>query len=366
MIAESASADFFIQLQLRFIMFYKGIIRPVLFLFPPEIIHHFIVNTLRFSFRLPFVKNIVQKIFAVQDKRMETEIAGLKFPNKVGLAAGFDKKANIYNELASFGFGHIEVGTVNPLPQPGNPKPRLFRLKKDKALINRMGFNNPGVDVFVQNLKKNAPEIIIGGNIGKNTLTPEDQTVRDYLICFAKMYDQVDYFVVNVSCPNIEGLSKLQDKDELIVLLEHIQNKRKEYSIQKPVFLKIAPDLNHSQLDDVIEITEKCNLDGIIATNTSAARQHLSTPAEDVRKVGKGGLSGKPLKDISNATIRYIAKKTNGKIPIIGVGGIMTAEDAIEKLRAGASLIQIYTGFVYEGPWLVKRINKSVQKNLHP
>ena len=337
---------------------YKLLIRPLLFLFPPETVHHWVVSGLHTAFRIPGVKKLIRKKYFIENPALETELFGLKFPNKVGIAAGFDKQANIYNHLAAFGFGHIEIGTVNPLPQPGNPKPRLFRLKKDQALINRMGFNNPGVDIFVRNLKKIRPEAIIGGNIGKNTLTPNESAIDDYLVCFEKLFDWVDYFVINVSCPNIEGLSKLQDKDELISIIEKISQSNIAKPKRKPVLLKIAPDLNESQLDDVLFVVDQTGIDGIIATNTTTTRDNLKTGSDEVEKIGKGGLSGKPLCIKSTETIRYLVKKSGGKIPIIGVGGIMTPEDAIEKLEAGASLVQVYTGFIYNGPSLPKKINK--------
>jgi dihydroorotate dehydrogenase len=343
---------------------YKLIIRPILFLIPPETVHHLVVKMLHIGFAIPGIRLLVQKLFAFDDPAMEIDLFGIRFPNRVGLAAGFDKKADIYNHLAAFGFGHIEIGTVNPLPQPGNPKPRLFRLKKDKALINRMGFNNPGVDTFVQNIRKNKPRVIIGGNIGKNTLTPNENAVDDYLICFNKLFDSVDYFVINVSCPNIEGLGKLQDKGELIKIIDAINGSNNKKPVRKPILLKIAPDQSSGQLDDVIEVVERTGIDGIIATNTSTRRDDLLTDGSAIEEIGRGGLSGKPLKDKSTQTIKYIFDKTNGKIPIIGVGGIMSPEDAWEKIEAGASLVQIYTGFIYEGPEIAKRINKQISKNL--
>jgi dihydroorotate dehydrogenase len=342
---------------------YKLIIRPVLFLINPETVHHVVVGLLQVGFMIPGVSYLVRKFFAFNDHRLETKLFGLTFPNKVGLAAGFDKQANIYNHMAAFGFGHIEIGTVNPLPQPGNPKPRLFRIKKDKALINRMGFNNPGVDVFVENLRKTKPKVIIGGNIGKNTLTPNDKATDDYITCFEKLHPWVDYFVVNVSCPNIEGLKKLQDKDELVNLLSSISKANSLKDKKKPVLLKISPDLNEPQLDEVLEITEITGIDGIIATNTTTGRTGLTISQAEIEKIGRGGLSGKPLNKISTNIIRYLNEKSGGKLPIIAVGGIMSPQDALEKIEAGASLVQIYTGFIYEGPSIVKRINKALVKN---
>ncbi len=343
---------------------YKSLIRPTLFLLSPEKVHHLVVKMLHIGFRIPGIKQIVKKSFAFSDPSLKINLFGLEFPNRVGLAAGFDKKADIYNHMAAFGFGHVEVGTVNPLPQPGNPKPRLFRLKKDNALINRMGFNNPGVDVFVQNLKKQKPELIIGGNIGKNTLTPNDKAIDDYLKCFHKLHPVVDYFVVNVSCPNIEGLGKLQDKDELIKILDSINQANRGMPKRKPVLLKIAPDLPIGQLDDIIDVVKTTEVDGIIATNTTTTRDNLTTETEFVEAIGRGGLSGKPLTDKSTETIRYLHQKSGGTIPIIGVGGIMSPQDAWEKIEAGASLVQIYTGFVYEGPGIIKRINQFLALKL--
>lgn len=343
---------------------YQYFLRPVLFLFSPERVHHWVVNGLHLAFAIPGIKALVKKCYTLENKQLETEVFGIKFPNKVGLAAGFDKQANIYNHLSAFGFGHIEIGTVNPLPQPGNPRPRLFRLKKDQALINRMGFNNPGVDVFVKNLRKHKPGVIIGGNIGKNTLTPNEQAIDDYLTCFHKLFDWVDYFVINVSCPNVEGLSKLQDKDELILIIDKLNEANQTYPAPKPIVLKIAPDLNDGQLDDVIHVVTQTGIAGIIATNTTTTRDNLTTEASHVEEIGRGGLSGKPLREKATRTIKYIVEKAEGKIPVIGVGGIMEPADAIEKLKAGASLVQIYTGFIYHGPSLIKKINKEVLKHL--
>ena len=342
---------------------YQRLIRPFLFRFDPEKIHHFVSVLLRFGCRIPGVPALLRKIYLVKHPALEREVFGIRFPNPVGIAAGFDKEARLYNELACFGFSHVEVGTVTPKGQPGNPKPRLFRLPKDQALINRMGFNNAGVEVFAENLRKKEPKLIIGGNIGKNTLTPNGAAIEDYCRCFDELFDLVDYFVVNVSCPNIAGLAKLQDKDELVALLNAVQQINHAKPKKKPLLLKIAPDLNNGQLDEVIEITRETGIDGIIAVNTSTLREGLTTGFERIAQIGNGGLSGKPLRDTSTRVIKYLHEKSKGKITIIGVGGIMTAEDALEKLRAGASLVQIYTGFVYSGPGIAKKINKALIKS---
>jgi dihydroorotate dehydrogenase len=290
---------------------------------------------------------------------LEVEVAGIKFPNPVGLAAGFDKNASFYNQFSSFGFGFIEIGTVTPLAQPGNRKPRIFRLKADKALINRMGFNNKGVNQAVKKLSKKH-NLIIGGNIGKNTATSNNVAYLDYLKCFRDLYPVVDYFVVNVSCPNISDLSKLQDQDMLEQILDELTKHRKTESVIKPIFLKVSPDLNTKQIDETLDIVTKTNIDGLVVSNTTVSRDNLKTSSKLVQKIANGGLSGLPIRHRSTEMIKYISNKTSGKIPIIGVGGIMTANDAMEKLAAGASLIQVYTGFIYEGPTIVKRINKAL------
>jgi dihydroorotate dehydrogenase len=342
---------------------YNRLIRPLLFRFDPEKIHHFVSFLLRVGLSIPGIKWLLKKIYLVNHPKLEREVFGIRFPNPVGVAAGFDKEARLYNQLACFGFSHVEVGTVTPKGQPGNPKPRLFRLPSDQALINRMGFNNAGVEVFAENLRRHRPKLIIGGNIGKNTLTPNEMAVEDYCRCFNDLFDLVDYFVVNVSCPNIANLAKLQDKDELVALLNAIQNINHGKPKKKPVLLKIAPDLNNGQLDEVVEIVFETGTDGIIAANTTTTRQGLTTPSTEVEEKGNGGLSGKPLRDRSTHVISYLFKKSEGKIPIIGVGGIMNPADAIEKLKAGASLVQVYTGFVYSGPAIARRINKAIIKS---
>jgi len=341
---------------------YRLFIRNVLFLFPPELAHKIAVILSKIFFKIPFVKNIVKKICYYSSENIKTEISGLTFMNKVGLAAGFDKNADFYNEFAAFGFSFIEIGTVTPRPQPGNPKPRLFRLKKDEALINRMGFNNKGVHYAVGQLKKRKPNqnLIIGGNIGKNTDTLNENAVSDYLYCFNVLYDYVDYLVINVSCPNISGLKELQEIDSLSMIMEKIIEERKTRSVKKPVFLKISPDSSFEYIDKVLDLCNRVNIDGIIATNTTTKRNNLTYSQETITSIGNGGLSGKPLKDRSTEIIRYISQKTDNKLPVIGVGGIHSVEDALEKIRAGAWLIQIYTGFIYSGPSIAYKINKAI------
>ena len=335
---------------------YKLFIRPVLFLFNPECIHGFLINFLKVINRIPFMKALLRLFFVSENEHLKRTVFGLEFKNPVGLAAGFDKNADVFDVLGSFGFAFVEIGTVTPLSQTGNPKPRLFRLKKDKAIINRMGFNNHGLAAAVSKLKRRKSKIIIGGNIGKNTATPNDKAKEDYFRCFNDLFPYVDYFTVNVSCPNISDLHELQDKDALLELLEGIQKLNRQKTNPKPVLLKISPDLNFTQIDDTLKIIQQTKLDGIVAVNTTTSRDNLSYSEKEIKKIGKGGLSGLPFKKRSTEIIRYISEKTNNQLPIIGVGGIMTAEDALEKLEAGASLVQVYTGFIYEGPVLIKKI----------
>jgi len=291
---------------------------------------------------------------------LKTSVFGLDFESPVGLAAGFDKDAKLFDELSAFGFGFIEIGTLTPKGQEGNPKPRLFRLPEDGSLINRMGFNNEGVEAAVDRLKKKKTDIIIGGNIGKNKVTTNDEAKNDYEYCFEVLFDYVDYFVVNVSSPNTPNLRELQEKEPLKALLNAVQQKNKAKPSPKPVLLKIAPDLTESQLDDIIEIVYETKIDGVIATNTTISREGLTTSNEVISKIGAGGVSGKAVRNRSTEVIRYLNNKSNGSLKIIGVGGINTAEDAIEKLEAGATLVQVYTGFIYEGPGMLKRINKGI------
>ena len=337
-----------------------ALIRSVLFLFDPEKVHYFTAAMLRIVLRIPGVNFLWRKYFVFEDKRLERHLFGLTFKNPVGLAAGFDKNANMYNELAQCGFGFIEIGTVTPLAQPGNDKPRLFRLKKDKAIINRMGFNNDGVDAAVLNLKKRKTKVIIGGNIGKNKMTENENAVDDYVLAFEGLHDYVDYFVVNVSSPNTPNLRALQEKEPLTALLSELKSRNKKKAVQRPILLKIAPDLTTEQLDDIIEIVLNTEIDGVIATNTTIQRDGLLESEQSLAEIGAGGLSGKPLTKQSTEVIRYLHTQSKGKFPIIGVGGIHSPEDAIEKLEAGASLVQLYTGFIYEGPGLIKRINKAL------
>ena len=334
---------------------YKSIIRPLLFQFDPEKVHYFTFSLIRNLSKIPGFPALFRNLYEVNDQRLETEVFGLKFKNPVGLAAGFDKDAKLYKELSGFGFGFIEIGTLTPKGQEGNPKPRLFRLQEDSAIINRMGFNNGGVLEAVERLKKNNG-VLIGGNIGKNKLTPNEEAVSDYEICFDALYNHVDYFVVNVSSPNTPNLRALQDKEPLTQLLQTLQDKNSARPKQKPILLKIAPDLTDEQLLDIIDIVNQTKIAGVIATNTTISREGLVSE----NKSEMGGLSGKPLTKRATEVIRFLSEKSNKSFPIIGVGGIHTAEDAIEKLEAGASLIQLYTGFIYEGPALVKAINKKI------
>lgn len=336
------------------------IIRSILFFFDPEKVHYFTTNSMHLLLKVPGMKWIWTKIFCVENKKLETEVFGLKFPNPVGLAAGFDKNASMYNDLAYCGFGFIEIGTVTPQAQPGNDKPRLFRLKKDEAIINRMGFNNGGLDEVIPNLINRKTKTLIGGNIGKNKVTSNDEAVTDYKLTFEGMFPYVDYFVVNVSSPNTPNLRELQEKEPLKKLLTELMTLNAQKPIQKPILLKIAPDLTNEQLDDIVEIVDEVKIAGVIATNTTISRDDLSLSKEELERIGAGGVSGKPLTNRSTEVIRYLSQKSNKSFPIIGVGGIHSEKDALEKLEAGASLVQLYTGFIYEGPGLVKRINKAI------
>ena len=331
---------------------YKSLIRPLLFKMDPEKVHHFTFDSLQKLFKVPGMSSFVKSKFEVKDALLEREVFGLMFKNPVGLAAGFDKDARLYKELSNFGFGFIEIGTLTPKPQPGNDKKRLFRLKEDEAIINRMGFNNGGVEEAVERLRRNNG-VLIGGNIGKNKITPNEQAGEDYRICFEALFPYVDYFVVNVSSPNTPNLRELQDKEPLTALLNDLQQRNEQKPVSKPILLKIAPDLTDSQLLDIIDIVKETGIAGVIATNTTISREGLVSE----NKAETGGLSGKPLRKRATEVIRFLSEKSNKAFPIIGVGGIHSAEDALEKLDAGASLVQLYTGFIYEGPQLIRDIN---------
>ncbi|CAM1364791.1 Dihydroorotate dehydrogenase (quinone) [Tenacibaculum soleae] len=339
---------------------YKILIRPIFFLFDPEKIHYFTFSLVKFMTRIPFVASIFRGLYQVNDKKLERNLFGLIFKNPVGLAAGFDKNAVLYNELANFGFGFVEIGTVTPKGQAGNPKKRLFRLKDDQGIINRMGFNNEGLAIAIEQLKKNKGKIIIGGNIGKNTDTAPENYTEDYIACFKGLHPYVDYFVLNVSCPNVGSHAKLDDVEYLQELITEVQQLNTKEAVQKPILLKIAPDLNNQQLDEIIELVAKTKIDGVIASNTSVNRDNLKASKEILQEIGNGGVSGQPVKEKSTKVIKYLADNSNKAFPIIGVGGIHSEKDALDKINAGADLVQIYTGFIYEGPSLVKRINKAI------
>lgn len=342
---------------------YKSILRPILFSFDPEKIHYFTFSMVKFLHKIPFVPVIIRGMYQVNDKKLERNLFGLTFKNPVGLAAGFDKNAVLYNELANFGFGFVEIGTVTPKGQEGNPKKRLFRLKDDKGIINRMGFNNEGLAIAIEQLKKNKGKILIGGNIGKNTGTSPDGYTADYLECFKGLHPYVDYFVLNVSCPNVGSHAKLDDVaylEELIKAVQDLNQELAKTTKKKPILLKIAPDLNNNQLDEIIELVAKTKIEGVIASNTSVNREGLKASKERLEEIGNGGVSGQPVKDRSTGVIKYLSEKSNKAFPIIGVGGVHSANDAMEKIDAGADLVQIYTGFIYEGPRLIKKINKAI------
>jgi dihydroorotate dehydrogenase len=339
---------------------YRYLIKPFMFLLDPEKAHHLTILLLRAALSFPGGRWFFDQLYNVNDPRLERKIMGLTFPNPVGLAAGFDKDGKYYEDMAALGFGFIEIGTVTPLPQAGNDKPRLFRLPQDRALINRMGFNNDGVDAMVKRLKnRKKTKLIIGGNIGKNKITPNENAVDDYMKCFEALYDHVDYFVVNVSSPNTPGLRALQEKEPLTAILSTLMIANAQKSHPKPILLKIAPDLTDSQLDDIIEIVQTTKIAGVIATNTTLDRSMLTTSTDHI---GAGGLSGHPVKKRSTEVISYLYQKSQGAFVIIGVGGIESAQDAIEKLEAGAALIQVYSGMVYTGPGLIKDINEAIAK----
>lgn len=341
---------------------YKLILKPLLFKLNPEKAHYLTFDLMKIALGNALGRLIGKLIFEYNHPKLTKQLFGLTFKNPVGLAAGLDKDAKVFNELSSLGFGFIEIGTLTPKAQPGNDKPRLFRLPNDNALINRMGFNNEGVDAAAVRLKYKKTNTIIGGNIGKNKVTANEDAIKDYEYCFNALFDVVDYFVVNVSSPNTPNLRELQDKEPLTQLLNHLQTINNAKAKRKPLLLKIAPDLTNSQLDDIIDIVASTKIDGIVATNTTIAREPLSYSKAEIEAIGMGGLSGKPLTKRSTEVIAYLKTKSNNAFPVIGVGGIHSPEDAIEKIKAGADLIQLYTGFIYEGPALIKKINKELIK----
>lgn len=336
------------------------LLKPILFAMKPEKAHYFTFNMMKFLMAIPGVKYLFRAAYVVKDPSLEREVFGIKFSNPVGLAAGFDKDARIYNQFEHLGFGFIEIGTVTPKMQPGNPKPRLFRLPADHALINRMGFNNRGVEAAVERLKRRRTKIIIGGNIGKNKVTPNEEALSDYERAFDALHSYVDYFVVNVSSPNTPGLRDLQEKGPLLRILSRLKEMNRNEGDEKPILLKIAPDLTNGQLDDIIAIVKESGIDGVIATNTTIDREGLKTEKQKVEAIGNGGLSGKPVRSRSTEVIKYLSEKSGKAFPIIGVGGVDSPKAAQEKLDAGADLVQVYTGLIYEGPGLVKRINKAL------
>ncbi|MEX0884174.1 MAG: quinone-dependent dihydroorotate dehydrogenase [Cyclobacteriaceae bacterium] len=342
---------------------YKVIIKPFLFKKQPEAAHYFTFTWIKRVFNLPGINSLIQGLFGFEHVSLEREVFGLKFKNPIGLAAGFDKDAKVIDEMALLGFGFIEIGTLTPKAQEGNPMPRLFRLPKNQSLVNRMGFNNGGVLAAVERLKKKKSKILVGGNIGKNKTTPNDLAAEDYLIGLKILHPYVDYFVVNVSSPNTPNLRALQDKEPLQKLLSAVKRGNDQYSPTKPVLLKIAPDLTEGQLDDIIEIVRETKIDGVIATNTTIDRTNLKEEKVPIVEIGPGGLSGKVLNKRSTEVIRYLSNKSGKAFPIIGVGGIFTVEDAIEKMEAGASLVQIYTGMIYEGPGIVRKLKKGIVRH---
>ena len=339
------------------------LIRPVLFLLSPERIHGIVMSMLRVVNYIPFSGHLMRMIFNYQNPKLEREVFGIKFKNPVGLAAGFDKNGDAYNLMANLGFSFVEIGSLTPEAQGGNPKPRCFRLPKDQAIINRMGINNNGVKYAVEYIKNHKPNCIIGGNLSKNSTVSNEDAPKDYEKSFALLYDFVDYFGLNVSCPNVKNLDKLQNINSLSEIIDRLLTLRRYYDDYRPILLKVSPDIEQKHLDEIIDLVLVSGLDGVIATNTTRSREPLTTDKESVAAIGDGGMSGAPLFEKSLSFVKYIHQRTNGQLPIIAVGGIMSPEKAKAMLDAGASLIQVYSGFIYNGPAFVKEINKYLVKN---
>ena len=342
---------------------YKHILKPILFRFNPETAHNLTFSALNVLRHIPFAQSIIRAIYKKESPSLEKEVFGIKFPNPVGLAGGLDKNGEFYNDMANFGFGFVEIGSLTPQPQDGNPKPRCFRVPQDRAIINRFGINNKGVHNAVEQLKKERPNVIVAANISKNTTSINEDAAKDYESAFALLYDFVDMFVVNVSCPNVVGLTSLQDISFLSEIVDKLLNLRMYYDEYRPILLKVSPDLSKEQLDDIIDYCLRSGIDGMVAGNTTRSRDGLTISQEKIEKIGNGGMSGAPVHKKNVELVRYINEKSQGKLPIIGVGGIMSESDAQDMIDAGASLVEIYSGFIYEGPALVKRIIKHLESN---
>ena len=341
---------------------YKHLLKPILFRFNPETAHNILFYGLSVLRHVPFARSIIRAIYKKESPSLEKEVFGLKFPNPVGLAGGLDKNGEYYNDMANFGFGFVEIGSLTPLPQDGNAKPRCFRVPQDKAIINRFGINNKGVKNAVEHLKKERPNVIVAANISKNSTSINEDAAKDYESAFALLYDFVDMFVVNVSCPNVVGLTSLQDISFLSEIVDRLLNLRMYYDNYRPILLKVSPDLSKEQLDDLVDYCLRSGIDGIVAGNTTRSREGLTISKEEIEKIGNGGMSGAPVHKKNLELVRYIHSKTEGKLPIIGVGGIMSEENAKAMIDAGASLVEIYSGFIYEGPALIKRIIRHLEK----
>lgn len=342
---------------------YKHFLKPILFCFNPETAHNILFSLLSFLRHVPFARSIMRAIYKRKSPKLEKEVFGITFPNPVGLAGGLDKNGEFYNDMANFGFGFVEIGSLTPKPQDGNPKPRCFRVPADKAIINRFGINNKGVKNAVEHLKKVRPNVIVAANISKNTSSINEDAAKDYEQAFGLLYDFVDMFVVNVSCPNVVGLTSLQDISFLSDIVDRLLDLRRYYDTYRPILLKVSPDLSKEQLDDIIDYCLRSGIDGIVAGNTTRSREGLTIDQAKIDKIGNGGMSGAPIHKKNLELVRYVHERSQGKLPIIGVGGIMYPEDAKEMMDAGASLVEIYTGFIYEGPGLIKRIIKHLEED---